>query len=164
MVARFSLSSQGSTGKEFAMRVYYRGPDALVTSELFVRRSSPAERFAIRELRDVCITRGGVTGAGLGTGIILLAAAALVAAAIMARSGAFLVSIALLAGVIMAGGLIIPLWWRRPRRRQLQATYRGRKIDLYASADERVFNQVSRALRRALEDAEPPHWDDVRAA
>ena len=39
----------------------------------------------------------------------------------------------------------------------LWADYRGRSVALYSSPDERVFNQVVRALRRALEDSEP--WD-----
>lgn len=60
------------------------------------------------------------------------------------------------------GGLVR---WLRPRTFLLQATYRGTTVTLYASADQRVFNQVARALRRALEDAEPPAtWDDTAAA
>jgi hypothetical protein len=35
----------------------------------------------------------------------------------------------------------------------LTAAYRGdEQVTLYTSADVRVFNQVSRALRRAMED------------
>jgi hypothetical protein len=35
---------------------------------------------------------------------------------------------------------------------------------LYASSDARVFNQVARALRRAVEDARPPVTDHGLAA
>jgi hypothetical protein len=53
----------------------------------------------------------------------------------------------------------------RPRRSELQATYRGSRVVLYASSDVRVFNQVTRALRRAVEDARPPSDDyDLAAA
>src|SRR3712207_8487411 len=33
--------------------------------------------------------------------------------------------------------------------------YRGHPVELYRCVDARVFNQVSRALRRAIEDARP---------
>ncbi len=39
--------------------------------------------------------------------------------------------------------------------RQLRATYRGVEVVVYESGDERVFNQVKRALCRALEDSPP---------
>ena len=73
-----------------------------------------------------------------------------------------------------------PSWWKdqvcsvarwglrsrtRPRRSELQATYRGSRVVLYASSNVRVFNQVTRALRRAVEDARPPSDDyDLAAA
>ena len=37
----------------------------------------------------------------------------------------------------------------------LAATYRHERVCLYATHDERVFNQVRRALRRAIEDLRP---------
>jgi hypothetical protein len=47
----------------------------------------------------------------------------------------------------------VVLWRLRSRTFLLRATYRGTEVTLYASTDERVFNQVSRALRRAIEDS-----------
>lgn len=47
----------------------------------------------------------------------------------------------------------VVLWRLRPRTFVLYATYRGIGVALYSSTDERVFNQVSRALRRAIEDS-----------
>jgi len=44
----------------------------------------------------------------------------------------------------------------RSRRWELRATYRGHDVVLYSTSDTRVFNQVARALRRAVEDARPP--------
>jgi predicted oxidoreductase (fatty acid repression mutant protein) len=49
----------------------------------------------------------------------------------------------------------------RPTLLELRATWYGREVVLYTATDERVFNQVSRALRRAIEDES---WDDVEAA
>jgi len=41
----------------------------------------------------------------------------------------------------------------------------GIPTPMYASPDQRVFNQVSRALRRAIEDARPPAtWADLAVA
>jgi hypothetical protein len=65
----------------------------------------------------------------------------------------------------------IPTIWAAARTRmrsqrwELRATYRGTRVLLYASSDVRVFNQVTRALRRAVEDARPPSDDyDLAAA
>jgi hypothetical protein len=91
------------------MRTYYRGPDAVVTSELFVWLTRPARIFVIRELRDV-----GITGTAVDRG-----------------------------------------WWRTGRWSELRASYRGSDVILFAGTDTRVFNQIARALRRALEEARP---------
>src|SRR5918998_1106660 len=44
-------------GKEPAMRTYYRGPDALVTDERFVWRTSSPRIFSVPELRNVGLIR-----------------------------------------------------------------------------------------------------------
>jgi len=97
------------------MRLYYRGREAVVTSELFVRRQPRPGQFVIRELRNVRIA--------------------------------------------VPGRLVEALFRPQLSTREwaLWADYRGRAVALYSTADERVFNQVVRALRRALEDSEP--WD-----
>ena len=38
-------------------RTYYRGPDAVVTSEVFIWRTTPPKIFVIRELKRVGIVR-----------------------------------------------------------------------------------------------------------
>ena len=99
----------------FVMRLYYRGREAVVTSELFVRRHPRPGQFMIRELRNVRIA--------------------------------------------VPGRLVEALFRPQLSTREwaLWADYRGRSVALYTSPDERVFNQVVRALRRALEETEP--WD-----
>ena len=73
------------------MRIYYRGPDVVVTSELFVvRRGSPPGRFAIRDLRDVGIAPGHPEGLPLWGIVAPAAAAALVAAAAVSAAGGVL--------------------------------------------------------------------------
>jgi hypothetical protein len=63
----------------------------------------------------------------------------------------------------VTNGLV--LWRLRPQHYLLRATYRGATVTLYTSTDQRVFNQVTRALRRAIEDAHPPAaWPDLAVA
>jgi hypothetical protein len=164
MVARFSVSSQGSQGKEFAMRIYYRGPDAIVTSELFVRRGSPAGRFAIRDLRGVCIAPGEPEGVRLSAIVIPAAATALGAAAVVSVAGGVAVAVGILLAATGTGAACAVFQQHRVRRFELRGVYRDQEITLYASTDARVFNQVARALRRAMENARPPTWDGEEAA
>jgi len=147
------------------MRTYYRGPDAVVTSDVFVGRDAPAEPFAIRELRNVCITNREPsdlrpTAAHVLIGMLIIAVAAwpLWKASPLYAGGL----IALGVPGVVAGAMC---WRHRPQHWELRATYRGSDVKLYSSPDERVFNQVSRALRRAIEDARPPSpWDDRAVA
>jgi hypothetical protein len=50
-------------------------------------------------------------------------------------------------------------WWEPWRTKQvwvLQARYQGRSVTLYESREPRVFNMVTRALQRALEERPKP--------
>jgi hypothetical protein len=146
------------------MRTYYRGPDAVVTSEVFVRPGAPTKPFAIRDLRNVCITRRDASGyrprpAHAAGGLLIIAAAAWPlwrASPVLALALVALGMPALVAGAAF--------WRLRPQQWELRATYRGQDVELYSSLDERVFNQVSRALRRAIEDGRPPSPHDYVAA
>jgi hypothetical protein len=130
------------------MRVYYRGRDAVVTSELFVRRATPAQSFAIREMRNVCISRDA---GNAGSKVVLAAMAAAVAAiGIALATGASYVLPAIAVAASVAGAALL-IRRRGPVRWELQADYQGRPVTLYSSTDPTVFNQVSRALRRAIE-------------
>jgi hypothetical protein len=147
------------------MRIYYRAPDVVVTSELFVvRRGSPPGRFAIRDLRDVCIAPGRPGGVRLSVIVLPAAAAAVVAAAGVSATGGVLVGVAIAISAAGAGLACAVVQQHRPRRWELRATYRDRPVSLYASTDARVFHQVSRALRRAIENDRPPYADTAAAA
>lgn len=147
------------------MRTYYRGPEAVVTSEAFVGRTAPARPFAIRDLRNVCITRSDANGfrptAVHAVGGLLIIAVA--AWPLWLASPLLALTLVVLG---MPGLVAVAVFWRhRPQRWELRATYQGQVVQLYSSLDERVFNQVTRALRRAIEDARPPsEWDDLAAA
>jgi hypothetical protein len=134
-------------------RTYYRGPDAVVTDRLFVWRTTPTKGFVVRDLHNVGLVRGEADPRRLYTAPVAAGALVLVAAAwtmldAPASYAAGVLAIAALT-VFATGGR------RRQRRWELRATYRGYEVMLYASSDVRVFNQVARALRRAVEDGRP---------
>jgi hypothetical protein len=137
------------------MRTYYRGRDATVTSELFVRRVTSTKSYAIRDLRNVCIAcdQGSArsrpaVAAGVGFLGLIGAVAALAAGSLFA-----LILVGPATAVAVAGAL---LWPRPPANWELRASYRGRTIRLYTCRDVTTFNQVTRALRRAIEAARRP--------
>lgn len=133
------------------MRIYYRGPEAVVTSEFFIRRGSPPEVFAVRDLRNVCIAPDVADGPGA---VLIPAAAALAAATAVYGVAGWGYAVGLLA--VAAGAIAgTASGRRRPHPSELRADYRGSTVVLYASADTRVFNQVRRGLQRAIEDLPP---------
>ncbi|RSM68445.1 hypothetical protein DMB66_13205 [Actinoplanes sp. ATCC 53533] len=144
------------------MRIYYRGPDAVVTSTVFAGRA-PAPRYAIRDLRNVQISRVErfePSVAHAAAGLLIIAA---VAWPLWQASPLYALALVALGMPALAAGTV--MWRLRPQTFQLRATYRGAAVELYSSGDERVFNQITRALRRAIEDARPPAvWTGADAA
>jgi hypothetical protein len=144
-------------------RTYYRGPDAVVTDQFLVWRTTPTKGFVVRDLRNVGIVRSEAdrprpyTAHVLG-GVLVLAAATW---AMLDKPAAYAMGFL---AVAVPTVLVVASLRMRPRRWELQATYRGSRVVLYASSDVRVFNQVARALRRAVEDARPPSGDYNLAA
>lgn len=129
------------------MRTYYRGPDAVITDTHFVWQSPTVRIFAIDDLRDVRLVRvlaGGpsVVAVALGFGLSALAVVtglrfgALAAAPLVAA-----VVVLVVAGLRGRGG---HAW-------EIRARYRSQEVTLYTSGDPRIFNQVTRALRRTIE-------------
>ncbi|MEU4216780.1 DUF6232 family protein [Actinoplanes sp. NPDC026623] len=146
------------------MRTYYRGPDAVVTGDIFVGNGTPRTAFAIRDLRNVCITRTEAddfrpNAARMAGGLMIIATASWPLWQASPALALALVALGVPATVVGAA-----FWRLRPQRWELRATYRGTVVKLYTSTDERVFNQVSRALRRAIENVHPPSVWDFAAA
>jgi hypothetical protein len=140
--------------KEIAMRprTYYRGPGAVVTERHFVWLTSPTREFAVRDLRNIGFARAQTDGvrryAALGVaGVLVLAATAWLVLGRQPMYAAGLLTIAVPVCFAASFRLAPSRHW------VLSATYRGRSVILYTSSDTRVFNQVLRALRRAVEDA-----------
>lgn len=136
-------------------RTYYSGPDAVVTDVLFTWHpaSAKSKTFLIRDLRNVGMVRAGSDGQkyvpALFAGAMLLAGASL---ALLDAPTSYAVSVL----AVVVPGSITAAWRTRSRRWELHSTYRGVEVILYAATDARIFNQVSRALRRAMENARPP--------
>lgn len=145
-------------------RTYYRGPDAVVTDKLFVWRTTPTKGFVVRDLRNVQLVRG--TNGSLGPYAAYIAGgAAILVAAVWTMLGSLATYALGFLAVAVPAGFAVAGMRTRTRRWELRATYRGTHVVLYASSDARVFNQVVRGLRRALEDARPQSDDhDLVAA
>ena len=130
------------------MRTYYRGPDAAVTDELFIWVTGTTKAFAVADLRQVSLEREHRSRLGrIVAGVLLaVASASWVQLDLPAR---WYVGIGALVVALAVAG-----WPPHTRLWALRAAYRGaEQVTLYTSADPRVFHQVSRALRRAMEDA-----------
>lgn len=137
-------------------RTYYRGHDAVVTDQRFTWLTSPARDFAVRELRNVGLVREETNPVRAYAPRVAAGLLALAAALWLVQDRPVVYAVGFLAAAT-------PLcFWRGPARRwEMRATYRGRSVLLYASPDARIFNQVARALRRAVEDHHPPARYDM---
>jgi hypothetical protein len=126
-------------------RVYYRGHDIVVTDRSF---DTGVHRFVIAELRDPYSTResshrGRAAAVAAATGLALAIVAAILRSPIM-----WVVAAGVLAVTSMVAVVVNRI---RPRNHQLWASYRGLRVLLLTSPDERAFRQVIRALVRAIE-------------
>jgi hypothetical protein len=129
------------------MRTYYRGPDAVITDTHFVWQTPAVKIFAIDDLDDVRLERtvaGGRSAVELGLGAILLTAA--VSAGLTFGPIAAVIPVLALITVALAA-----LRRRSAQAWEIRARYRTQDVTIYTSADPRIFNQVTRALRRTIE-------------
>jgi hypothetical protein len=136
-------------------RTYYRGPDAVVTDQLFVRLSKPARSYVVRDLRSVGLLRAETNHLRSYTLHVATGTLALAAATWLTLNSPAAYALGALT-VAVPATFAVARMRTRPQRWELHATYREARVLLYASSDVRVFNQVARALRRAVEDARPP--------
>ena len=138
------------------MRVYYRGADAVVTAtQLIWRGDGGPYVFRLSELSGISRSRSPARRPATGW----YAAAAVAALALTLTAAARIGN----ASVWMVGAVLtvvlVALTWRAATTRTLwevRATYQGAEVTVYASHDDRVFHQVARALRRAVEDPGRP--------
>jgi hypothetical protein len=146
------------------MRTYYRGPDALVDQERFVWFTSSPRTFVVRELQNAVLVRCNVPDRRPNPALLVaLTMTALATASWMLVGPAVGAALGFLA-VLAAGAAMVAQPRRTVYEWQVRATYLGAHVTVYASVDQRVFNQVARALRRAIEDGRPTRADHGLAA
>jgi hypothetical protein len=130
------------------MTVLYRGPRALVTLEVIATDDTGWRRLAIADLSRVHIVRsdpGGrpVLHRALGVSALVLALVTIPIVGIPAVVSAALIAVALIFDMLA-----------RPKPRTtwtLVARHAGRPSTLFTSTDQREFDQLCRAVQRALE-------------
>lgn len=132
------------------MPVFYRGPRALITSEVIEVPHPQWRRFAIKDLAAVHIVQHGPdvnVARRRAFGLVALGSIFVTVPAIGQSSP--IVAVAVMIGSLTYAGACLRsasgVAW------SLVATYRGRTLVLFESSSQREFDQVCRALRRALE-------------
>jgi hypothetical protein len=134
------------------MRTFYRGPDAVITDTHFVWQTPSVKIFAIEDLADIRLERtvaAGRSGMEFAVGLGLLTLTA-VAGWKFGPAAAAPLTVALAAWVLIA------LRRRSAHAWEIRARYRAEEVTVYTSRDPRVFNQVTRALRRTVEQRGAP--------
>ncbi|GLY05898.1 MULTISPECIES: DUF6232 family protein [Actinoplanes] len=135
-------------------RTYYRGPDATVVDDQFIwRTSSTSITFLVPDLRHVGLVQAPPRVRPFAPALVVLTVFAAIAGWTLIPDPTMYV-----AGFLAVTAPVVVAVWREPRHWELHAQYRNTAVVLYSSADARVFNQVSRALRRAMEDTGRSPW------
>ncbi len=132
------------------MRVFYRGPRALITADAITVAQSASRSFVLMELADVYIVRQQAAPSVGGTrplGVSALVGGIVIAPVVGRES--VLLAVAVLVGLLLCAFVCLRVG--PPAHHELVATYRGRTVVVFASEDQREFDQVCRALQRALE-------------
>lgn len=151
------------------MTVFYQGPCARITHEVFEARSPHHRQFLIREIRHLYLAsrassesavseRAQLRAGSAGVAGVAAVAAAVGWPALTATSMPSVAAAGLAATLILiaASSLTFAACVRVPPARvhEVWAVYRGRMTCLFNTTDERTFGQVRRALVRAIEQIE----------
>ncbi|MEU7825873.1 DUF6232 family protein [Catellatospora sp. NPDC049133] len=135
------------------MPVYYRGPCAHIDHRYFEVFEPEPRRFALGGLHGVHIVcvpsvRGG--GGGAATRLYATGTAGVAVATVWPALGTGAMSVAAtVAAAILVGAR--GCWGTRTHSFELYGLYRGVYQLLFATTDERMFEQVRRGLVRAME-------------
>jgi uncharacterized protein DUF6232 len=131
------------------VRIYYRSSRVLITEHVFTSQQLGRRRFRIRDLAGVHIVQYEPDGdeASRVLGLSALGAALLVIPVLSPVSAL----VAALTCAVFGIGAIVHVRRRGPVRWELAATCGRQQIALFTSEDQTEFEQVCRALQRALE-------------
>ncbi|WP_144119546.1 DUF6232 family protein [Catellatospora sichuanensis] len=135
------------------MPVYYRGPCAHIDHRYLEVYSPEPRRFALRGLHGVhivCVPADRAGGGGATTRLYATGTAGVVAATAWPVLGTGAMSVAAtIAAAFLVGAR--GCWRTRTHSYELRGFYRGSYQVLFATTDERMFEQVRRGLVRAME-------------
>jgi len=133
------------------MRTFYRGPDAFVTADNFVWLLDTPRIFAVRELRD--IRRVEHVPEDRRPDVVLIAAAGSIAIAALSVAvvGTVVGATAVALSVVAAMVAVSTRRFRDTRSYRVVATVQGVRTVIFEARELRVFNQVTRALSRAVD-------------
>lgn len=134
------------------MRTYYRGPDATVKADRFVWLLDTPQIFALRELRDIRRVEHVPQGRSADAVLVSAAGSVAVAAASWVFVGPVIGAVAVTLAVVAAIGAVSTRRYRSTRSFRVVATVRGVRTIIFETREETVFNQVTRALSRAVDD------------
>jgi hypothetical protein len=139
------------------MTVFYRGRCACITHKVFETYHPSYQSFAISELAQVGVAQ---TPTGSDSGVLVQlkvgSSGLAVVAAVVAVMGKSIfdsppTSLGALA-VLAVSSLVSGACWRnRGHQHELWAVHHGQWVCLFQTPDVHLFGQVSRALRRAIE-------------
>lgn len=137
------------------MPVFYRGPCARITHQVFDVHAPEPRRFALSGLRGVHIVCVEPRGGGGDTAVARLyttgtAGVAVVAAWPVLGSTPIAVAATVATAVLLGAR---GCWRTRIHSYELHGLYEGTLQVLFRSTDERTFGQVGRALLRAMQYA-----------
>ena len=147
------------------MTLFYRGPGAIITHEVFESRHPLRRRYAVRELTHVHVARPSTlekVGRSVPLRVCSEGSAGLAAlTAVLGPSVLHDANVSVVATVVlvMAGGVSAIAHRLRCRPLELWAIYRTDLVLLYEDQDVRVFRQVTRAMLRVLELIQDEHRD-----
>jgi hypothetical protein len=153
-------SSQWQVEGVTEMTLFYRGPQARITHEVFESRCPSHQSYLIYELeyvhtvqeQPVRVLVASVPFRVCSTGMAGLSVAlATTGWPILDRPSLTLVALAVLA---TSSAVSTVAWTARRRPFELRAVHRGQLVCIFQTTDRRTFGQVTRALLRVLERIE----------
>ena len=129
---------------------YYRGPEVVITDNVFAVWTPCPMAFRLDELEAVHVVRGRLHPArffaAFAAGLSVIGVA--VSWPFLQSPGAYLAAVAAVAVPAVMNGVGHRL---APRSHELRAVYQGFEVELFSSPDVTTFGQVKRGLSRALE-------------
>ncbi|GAA3345767.1 hypothetical protein GCM10020358_54050 [Amorphoplanes nipponensis] len=132
------------------MRVFYRGPRALITSDTITVARSTSISYVLADLIDLhlVVQRRGPEPLGSRAMGVSALVGGIVTVPVMGPVSPPL-TVAMVGALLLCAFICLRI--DPPAHHELVATYRGRRVVIFASDDPREFGQVCRGVQRAME-------------